>query len=689
MSFRSKVCIFFITVLLVSFCHAQNLYPVSGDSDRNHLWVLAGAGREGLRVTALGFISRIRLEVFGQGRQRIYDSSFQSGSIIEWNLKDAGVQLSGADYYGCLVTFEDLNGNIGHRSGLFRIKDGQAIFDSRTAGLLSDSADQADNEIVSFQSEKPAPITLLAHDGNDGLILTGKGDLSFRIGDGISAKNTEQMRLTADGNLGIGVGDPQAKLDVSGIIRTSEGIMFPDGSIQKSAAMIGVVAVAGEGSGVLQDGAVSGSSGSGRKQLNTRSGPVTALLVEGSTNTFVGQNAGTSNTGGSNAFFGSNAGYFNTSGNDNSFFGPDAGKANTAGSDNAFFGYRAGYHNTASQANSFFGAGAGFDNTGRWNSFFGYGSGSSNSAGESNAFFGFGAGQSNTTESANTFVGAMSDGAAGVTNAAALGAFAKVTQSDSIVLGSINGVNGATADAKVGIGTTNPDRQLVVEGEQALIRFRRYYATAIHSPALLMEHARGTRAAPEDIMPGDYLGKVQFRGRVDGNYPEYGLFAFVAGDKSQNGRFSFIDKEYNEKVSIMTTGNMGIGTTNPTERLHVVGNFKVTGNIFYGALEEVPDYVFEPGYNLMPIKELENFLATEKHLPNIPSAAEIKQKNLNLGRFQMKLLEKIEELTLYVVNQEKVINQKDAELSVLKSQNCNLDRRLSALEQFLSKVGSK
>jgi hypothetical protein len=87
----------------------------------------------------------------------------------------------------------------------------------------------------------------------------------------------------------------------------------------------------------------------------------------------------------------------------------------------------------------------------------------------------------------------------------------------------------------------------------------------------------------------------------------------------------------------------------------------------------------------MPIKELENYLATEKHLPNVPSAAEIKQKDLSLGQFQMKLLEKIEELTLYVVNQEKAINKKDAEISTLKSQNSNLDKRLSALEQLLNK----
>jgi hypothetical protein len=287
----------------------------------------------------------------------------------------------------------------------------------------------------------------------------------------------------------------------------------------------------------------------------------------------------------------------------------------------------------------------------------------------------------------------MSDGAAGITNATAIGAFSQVTESNALVLGSISGINSANEDTYVGIGTTNPDRQLVVEGEQALIRFTRYYSDAIHAPALLMEHSRGTRSAPADMVPGDYLGKVQFRGRVSGNMPEYGVFAFVASDLNQNGRFSFIDRDLTtERVSILNTGNMGIGTTTPTERLHVVGNIKVTGNVLAGASENIPDYVFEPDYKLMSLKQLGSFITQEKHLPNIPSALEMKDKDVNLNEFQMKLLEKIEELTLYVVQQSKeiesqtkIIKTKDAEITNLKSKSSDLDSRLSELEQLLKK----
>src|SRR6185436_4223036 len=72
-------------------------------------------------------------------------------------------------------------------------------------------------------------------DGNAGRLMTSRGALSFRTGDFLIGKDQEQMRLTADGKLGLGVADPQARLDVAGPIRTSEGIVFPDGTIQTTA----------------------------------------------------------------------------------------------------------------------------------------------------------------------------------------------------------------------------------------------------------------------------------------------------------------------------------------------------------------------------------------------------------------------------------------------------------------------
>jgi len=167
----------------------------------------------------------------------------------------------------------------------------------------------------------------------------------------------------------------------------------------------------------------------------------------GSDNAFFGTFAGYSNTTGfANAFFGRDAGFSNTTGSSNAFFGRTAGSSNTTGFANTFFGTDVGESNTTGFNNAFFGRSAGVSNTtGGANAFFGRDAGDSNTTGNSNAFFGRSAGLSNTVEHDNAFIGAFSNGAAGITNATAIGYQAQVEQSNAMVLGSIPGVNNGTA----------------------------------------------------------------------------------------------------------------------------------------------------------------------------------------------------------------------------------------------------
>ena len=81
---------------------------------------------------------------------------------------------------------------------------------------------------------------------------------------------------------------------------------------------------------------------------------------------------------------------------------------------------------------------------------------------------------------------------------------------------------------------------------------------------------------------------------------------------------------------------------------------------------QVPDYVFQPEYKLRSLEELENFVNTNSHLPNIPSAQEMGKNGQDLGELQLKMLEKIEELVLYTIKQEKRINALEAELKAIK-----------------------
>ncbi len=186
--------------------------------------------------------------------------------------------------------------------------------------------------------------------------------------------------------------------------------------------------------------------------------------TSGAENSFFGSNAGRSNTQGSrNSSFGDNAGASNSTGSSNSFFGFDAGASNSTGNNNSFFGFDAGEVTTTGNHNLFAGDLVGFDNkTGSFNVFLGgFAVTSLISGGES----GFTTGQGNTTGSNNTALGSGADFASGnLTNATTIGYLSQVAQSNSLVLGSINGTNGATADTSVGIGTTAPKARLHVVG---------------------------------------------------------------------------------------------------------------------------------------------------------------------------------------------------------------------------------
>ena len=185
----------------------------------------------------------------------------------------------------------------------------------------------------------------------------------------------------------------------------------------------------------------------------------------GANNTFFGFNSGMLTTSGnSNVFFGDRTGQNNIA-SGNSFFGHQAGFANTTGGSNAYFGMFAGVVSIAN-SNAFFGAYSGYaDSTGEENTMTGMSAGINSSSGSRNTFIGSSSADANTVENENTLVGYRSNNAAAVNNSSAFGSRAKVTQSNSIVLGGINGVNGATADTNVGIGTTAPAYRLHVVGE--------------------------------------------------------------------------------------------------------------------------------------------------------------------------------------------------------------------------------
>ena len=360
---------------------------------------------------------------------------------------------------------------------------------------------------------------------------------------------TEKMRVTGNGNVGIGFTSPLFKLDVSGIINA-------DGHYN------------------LFSNRVLASPGSNNLFVGFSSGPV---VTTGAANSFVGTEAGLSNTsGGQNTFVGWRSGKLNSSGSENTFVGVGAGEVNTIAAENTFIGRSAGIANTTGPGNTFIGFAAGsLATTGSGNTMLGH----------TSDFKAAAATLAGCSGCDNTYVGNNTGGAATRSKATAIGAGAFVECDNCAVIGD--------SGARVGIGTASPVSRLDIESdtnvsgdELHLIQYNG--ATIDQGPVLIGRGAMGTKATPTATQSGNtllLLGATGYTGTAFSNSSS--RVQFIASENwSSTARGSSIDFHTTEngtttrtlKMRLDHNGNVGIGTSAPTtSRLEIVSSGAATG----------------------------------------------------------------------------------------------------------------
>ncbi len=410
-------------------------------------------------------------------------------------------------------------------------------------------------------------------------------------------------------------------------------------------------------------------------------GKAAGINTVGSGNTFLGYASGRfTSTGAHNSFFGGNSGYSNTTGTRNTYFGVKAGYSSQISKDNVAFGFEAARH-TLADYNASIGSLASWHNVNGaknisigFQSLFANDDGDGNIAIEHKALGNIVSGPTTFSQEENTVVGYM----AGIDDTGDFNT--TIGSKSSSGLGNYNIAIGHKADLysigdnniAIGRDANGPGMSNIYLGHEAgklQISPVPNYSVALGYKAKIRED--------NTIILGNYqnanlmvgIGVISPLAKLHVNHDMESGYIFKATAYSQPG----LTVHFNKGVSIGSDDfpdDLGLrvkGQARFSDDILIDGVVNIGGGSNYGnyelsvdgeiACEEVriqasnqwPDYVFEDQYRMLSLDELQLFIDKNGHLPGLKSASEMEGELYQLGEMQERLLEKIEELFLYVL----------------------------------------
>jgi hypothetical protein len=421
----------------------------------------------------------------------------------------------------------------------------------------------------------------------------------------------------------------------------------------------------------------------------------------------------TTTAGGFNSAFGSTTMQNNTSGQFNCSFGALSLRLNTTGKNNVAVGYKALEANTTGIDNTAIGYGALFANNNSNNIAIGvFTPRNFTTGGDGNIFIGNQTAINLASGNSNVIIG----GAVTVNAAATTPTVVGNNASNTIILADGAGTQrilvGSTGNVGIGLGNNNiAQNRLELNGGLAGtsgLRFRSYTSASIpvaSNGRVLTLNATGDVVLTTDVgsggstvitngtnttVTGTGVTGTPYRINAQNIYTNDGTLntttipSTTAGVRTvtmgNNNLF------FNTLGSTSGNGRIYIGNTTLFPAITATSNYRllVEGGILSERVKVAlrnpttnwADYVFANDYKLMPLKEVEAYINENKHLPGIDSANELVKNGLDLGDMQAKQMAKIEELTLYVIEQNKT----------LENQNKALDKQGREIEELKIQV---